>query len=108
MPDLTVQLSESLFKKLDTYATNQRKTPQEIVIESLEANLTDDAGSMTQRERMQQFLRTSSLFSSEDQKLGPELETLLQPISQAERERLAQALSKGKSLSEIIIEDRGE
>ena len=108
MPELAIQLGEKVFEKLYAYATHHHKTPQEIVIDSLEATLAEGSDSITQHERTQQFLRESGLFACLDQKLGPELEALLQSISQAEQEQLSQALSRGKSLSEIIIEERGE
>ncbi len=108
MPELAIQLGEQVFEKLYAYAAHHHKTPQEIVIDSLEATLAEGADSIYQQERIQQFLRESGLFARLDQKLGIELETSLQPISQTEQEQLAQALSRGKSLSEIIIEDRGE
>lgn len=108
MPELLVHLPDDLFERLRREAEARRATPEEVALAALRQALAptpDLAGS--EGERLERFIRESGLFAPPERKLGPELEKLARDLSPEERERLAEALSRGKSLSEMIIEDRG-
>ena len=108
MPQLTIQISSSLLGKLQEQAQIFNKPIDEWVVERLEAISEPKLEPLSEEERMAKFLRESGLFAAPEDKLGPELEALADYVSEEEREQLAEALSRGKPLSEMIIEDRGE
>lgn len=63
---------------------------------------------LSEKERMDKFIRESGLFASPENKLGPELKKLSYPVSPERRAELAKKASIGKPLSQIIIEEREE
>lgn len=108
MTRLLVHLPDDLFERLLKEAEARGATPEEVALTALRQVLAprpDLAGS--EGERLQRFIRGSGLFAPPERKLGPELEKLARDLPPEERQRLAEALSRGKSLSEMIIEDRG-
>lgn len=108
MAELLVHLPEELFQCLRREAESRNKSLEEVVLATLRealGSLRDQAP--PEAERLERFIRESGLFAPPHQKLGAELERRARAVSPEERERLAEALSRGKSLSEMIIEDRG-
>jgi hypothetical protein len=107
MPQLTIQISDSLLGKLQKQARFFNKPIDEWVVERLETISETVFEPLSKDERMEKFLRESDLFAALKDKLGSELETLAYYVSPERRKELAQKASVGKPLSEIIIEDRG-
>ena len=108
MADLLVHLPEDLYGRLQREAEAEGLTVENFLLSLLRRELArpPDQGP-TAAEGLERFVRESGLFAPPNQKLGPELEKRVKDVSPADRERLAEALSRGKSLSEMIIEDRG-
>jgi len=99
MARLTIQLPENLISELYKQAERCNKGIEELIIEKLEEGISED--------RMERFIRESGLFVSQEDKLGPELKSMIaHPISSKRRAQLARKASIGKPLSQIIIEDR--
>jgi len=108
MPELRIHISDSLFVWLRKKAEALGKRIEEVIVEVLEKEGGGEAKEgLTEQERLARFIRESGLFAPPDKKLGPELQELAHPVSEEERARLAKVLSRGKPLSEMIIEDRG-
>jgi len=108
MHEVLIHISDSLFAWLHQKAEALGKPIEEVVVEALEDEASrapkDD---LSEQERLARFIRESGLFAPPDKKLGPELQKLAHPVSAEERARLAKVLSRGKPLSEMIVEERG-
>jgi len=117
MPQLTLQISDSLLGKLRKQAEIYDISVDEWIVDRLETIMEPvtfsehkqaDTELLSEEERMEKLLRESGLFAAPEDNIGPELEKLARPISAERRRELAKKASVGKPLSEIIIEDRGE
>ena len=108
MADLLVHLPEDLYDRLLKEAESKGVTVEDILVSLLRQRLGSlRDGGTTETARLERFVHDSGLFAPPHQKLGPELEKRAKHVSSEERERLSEALSRGKSLSEMIIADRG-
>lgn len=107
MPQLTIQISDSLLGKLQQQAQIFNKPIDKWLVERLETISEIEPELLSEYERMENFLYENDLFAAQKDKLGPELEALAYHVSPERRQELAQKASVGKPLSEIIIEDRG-
>ncbi len=100
---ITVHLTDQEYKALTAEATRSGKHPETILHELMSERLqtSSSAGSsLTEHEFMEQLYREGKL-------LNIPLRRPLTSQERALRERLAQVFSGGKSLSEMVIEDRG-
>lgn len=108
MVELHVRLPEDLFQQLQREADSRKIPLEEMVLAAIRQCLgIPGEQEPPQAGRLERFVRESGLFAPPHRKLSPELEKLAREVPPDERERLAEALSRGKSLSEMIIEDRG-
>jgi hypothetical protein len=120
METWTVQVPARIHKQLQQRALSEGKTPQAVALEILEHDLSAPGDKTespnepapavvydTERERYAQFhrtLREQGLLRP----LSPELQKLI--IPNVDREEVVEAMTQagGKSLSEIVIEQRQE
>ena len=98
MAQLTIELPEELLAHLQTIAEEHRTAIEEVVLE----RLIDIEKFSPERERLLAILKHEGFLSE----VGADLKKIAQPISEQRRKELREKLSVGKSLSEIIIEDR--
>jgi hypothetical protein len=98
MAQLTIELPEELLVHLQTIAKERRTATEEVVLE----RLIGIEKLSPERERLLAILKQEGLLSE----VGADLKKMAQPISEQRRKELREKLSVGKSLSEIIIEDR--
>ena len=108
MASVHVELPEDLYHRLSREAKSRGASVEETLVAILRQ--TVGGGSERVRENdadLERFVQESGLFATADRKLGPALEKRARDVSPEERERLADALSRGRSLSEMILEDRG-
>jgi len=98
MVHLTIELPEELLVNLRTIAKERQSDIEEVVLERLIGMEKDSLD----RERLLAILKREGFLSE----VGADLKKIAHPISEQRREELKEKLSVGKSLSEIIIEDR--
>ena len=101
MQELTVELSDSLWKRLAVWALAHKKKVEEVVIEWLET--IPELEEPNLQERYERFFKESGLFAQ----VSEEEKSRYKPVSDTEREELARRFSVGNPLSEAIIEERG-
>ena len=98
-PNYHVVLPEQLYQRLQTIARSHGQTIEKLVQETLEEVIDEEEEPST----INAVIKLQSL---------PFLDVVLPPPGSSEEEilrhELAQALSKGPSLSQMIIDDRGE
>ena len=107
MAQLVLDLPQDLLDRVQEEARRRKVPLQDLIVASLEGQLSGRGEPVAEAGRLARFVRESGLFAPPDRKLGPELAAVARTATPEERERLATALSRGKSLSEMIIEDRG-
>lgn len=108
MTELLVHVPEDLHQCLRKEAESRKISLEEVVLVTLRQALGRPSDqTLPEAGRLERFIRESGLFAPPHLKLGPDLERRAREVSPEERERLAEALSRGKSLSEMIVEDRG-
>jgi len=100
MQELTIELPDSLWKRLGVWAWAHKKKVEEVVIERLETIPALEEPNLQQR--YERFFQESGLFH----RITEEERTRYKPVSDKEREKLARKFSVGKPLSEIILEER--
>ncbi len=98
MAQLTIELPEELLARLQTIAEERETAIEEVILERLKAY---EKASL-EPERLLTILKREELLSE----VSADLKKIAKPISEQRRKELREKLSKGKSLSEIIIEDR--
>ncbi len=108
MTKLLVHLPDDLFERLHREADARKLPLEEAALAALRRGLGEPSDrTLSDEDLMERFICESGLFAAPDQKLGGELERRAKDMPPEERERLAEVLSRGKSPSEMIIEDRG-
>lgn len=104
MTELTLELPPEAYRRLSEEAVRLGKPPQTIAEEWLVERLTQATGTPDgDRERARQALRDAGLLSQ----LGPNLRKLADPTVPLKDVRTALDRAGGKTLSEIILEQRG-
>lgn len=104
MSQLTVEIPDSILKQFKIAAQRQNKKVEQLIVEKLAlVSMTVDE-TEPQTNAVEQVLRQNGLLAQ-----NKHLErTIEPPLSETERERLAQKLSQAGSLSELIISEREE
>jgi len=101
---LTLRLPPQVYRRLREEAARLGKSPQVVAEEWLAERLTPPAAAPdSDRERARQALRAAGLLSE----LGPNLRRLADPTMHLESVRAALGRAGGKTLSEIVLEQRG-
>jgi hypothetical protein len=95
---LTLELPAEAYRQLREEAARLGKSPQVVAEEWLVKQLT-----LSDRERARQALQAAGLLTE----LGPNLRKLADPTIRLEDVGAALAQAKGKTLSEIVLEQRG-
>ncbi|MDI6751430.1 MAG: hypothetical protein QME07_01015 [bacterium] len=106
MSKLTVRLPEGLHHRLRQKARVTSLTLNQMIINSLQAGLAQESAKLSEKEKAISALQETGLI----RKLGEGYNDLVKKGEKVNRDTLYKSLSskiKGKSLSEIIIEDRG-
>ena len=104
MTVLTLKLPPQVYRRLHEEAARLGKPPQVVAEEWLAERLTPPtAAPDSDRERARQALRAAGLLSE----LGPNLCRLADPTVRLENVRAALGRAGGKTLSEIVLEQRG-
>ena len=104
MMALTLQLPSEAYRQLREEATRLGKSPQVMAEEWLVERLTlPPAAPVSDRERARQALRAAGLLTEP----GPNSRRLADPTVRLEDVRAALARAGGKTLSEIVLEQRG-
>ena len=101
MSRVTLDLPDAVTEQLERLAADGNRSVEDVVVEQLCSLLPPAEEGL--EERYKRWVKESGLFiqvSEEEKKRYP-------PPTDEEREQLAQKLSVGKPLSEIIIEERG-
>ena len=105
MPQLAIQISDSMLEKLQKQAQIKGKEVEEVVVENLEKTLESEKEEvLSEKGRVEKVLRESGLFHH----VTEEEKKRYKPVSEERLKELAKKASVGKPLSEITIEDRGE
>lgn len=104
MADLLIELPIEVYEKLKSKAYNLGKSPQELVQELVISQLDESqTETLSERERGRQALLTVGILTE----LGPELKKRAsQNIISLEEAQQILRNAKGKTLSEIVIEQR--
>lgn len=104
MTALSLKLLPQVYRRLHKEADRLDKPPQVVAQEWLIERLTPSPAAVSSdRERARQALRAAGLLTE----LGPNLRRLADPTVRLEDVRTALNRAGGKSLSEIILEQRG-
>lgn len=104
MSTLNLKLPPQVYRRLREEAARLGKPPQVVAQEWLVERLASPpTAPSTDRERARQALRAAGLLTE----LGPSLRKLADPTVRLEDVRAALNRAGGKSLSEIILEQRG-
>lgn len=99
-----LKLPPQVYRRLHEEADRLGKPPQVVAQEWLIERLTPSPAAVSSdRERARQALRAAGLLTE----LGPNLHRLADPTVRLEDVRTALNRAGGKSLSEIILEQRG-
>ena len=103
MTNLLIELTTEIYEKLQTKANGLGKSPQELVQELVTSQLAEPNKILSESERGRQALMAAGLLTE----LGPELKKRANHnnISLEESQRIL-GTAPGKSLSEIVIEQR--
>jgi hypothetical protein len=107
MMELLLHVPADLLQRLQEEAESQKISLEEVVLGTLRRGMIGARDRVAEAGRWERFIRESGLFAPPHQKLGPGLLRLAREVPPEERDRLAEALSRGRSLSEMVIEDRG-
>jgi hypothetical protein len=104
MTSLTLELAPAVYQRLNEEADRLGK-PAQVVAQEL---LTERLATLTvapddEQERVHRVLQEAGLLTE----LGPELRKLADPTIPLEEVRAALDRVEGKSLSEIVLEQRG-
>ena len=102
MSQLTLEIPNEILQPLERLARNQQKSLDELILDELKWLAIRTEAPNTTRKRIEQALVGSGLLTPSPK------EQLPTPLSDAEREKLAQKLSQGETLSEWILAEREE
>jgi aryl-alcohol dehydrogenase-like predicted oxidoreductase len=104
MTTLTMELPPEAYRQLHEEANRLGKSPQDVASEWLIERLTASASvSAGDREKARQVLRAAGLLAE----LSPNLQRLANPKVHLDDIKAALGRSGGKTLSEIVLEQRG-
>jgi predicted transcriptional regulator len=104
MTVLTLKLPPEVYRRLHEEAARLGKPPQIVAEEWLAERLTSpDTASGSDREKARHVLRAAGLLTE----LGPNLRRLADPTVRLEDISAALDQAGGKTLSEIVLEQRG-
>ncbi len=102
--ELTIRLPESVLTNISTRAIQAGRSMEQVIVDTLQNVFTARAKPLSERERAIQALVDAGLVLS----IEPMARRSVRHVSEKRRAELAVALSKGRPLSEIVIEDRSE
>ena len=102
MSQLTLEIPKEILQSLERLAQHQQKSVDQLIMEQLKAMATDGDFAQTTRKKIEQMLVQNGLLDMSPKEKTPP------PLSEAERENLAQKLSQAGSLSELILAEREE
>ncbi len=104
MSQLTLEIPNKILEPFKMAAQRQHKQVEQLIIEQLALISTTVDQPTYQATAVEQLFRQSGLLVRAE----PLEEQNEQPLSEAERERLAQKLAQAGPLSELIISEREE
>jgi ATP-dependent protease Clp ATPase subunit len=102
MSQLTLEIPEALVQRLEGLAANREKSVEQLALEQLSSLLEPPAESL--EEQYERFFQESGLFVE----VTAQEKRRYAAVSEKEREELVHKFGRGKPLSEIIMEERGE
>ncbi|MCZ6680758.1 MAG: hypothetical protein O7E52_26310 [Candidatus Poribacteria bacterium] len=102
MSQFTLEIPNEILQLLERLAQHQRKSLDQLILDQLKSMAIREVDpQMTQKRIEQAFIQSGLLSTSYQEKIPP-------PLSDAERENLAQKLAQAGSLSELILAEREE